>query len=311
MAVIGENLVDQFTDEAGVITRVPGGGPFTVARTIARLGQRSVLFSGISTDEFGAEFKRLLGDDGVALATPEAVDLPTPFAYVQTHRDGPTYSFDLDDTAAFHLERQTALKTFHEFGHDVAALYVGTLGVFIEPMASVGEAMVGAAPPTTMVILDPNCRPSSVADRSDYRERLRRLLTRCDVVKVSVEDLGFLAGEATGQEVIAEFFNLGVRWVIISGGPSAVEVVGPDENFLVSVPMVDVVDPVGAGDALVGGFIAWWVGHGLYRTDLADADLVLRAVAAAVAVASLTCTRRGAEPPRIEELTQIDGWNVA
>jgi fructokinase len=50
--VIGENLVDLLVDAEGHATAMPGGGPFNVARTIARLGQAVTLFSSLSSDAF-------------------------------------------------------------------------------------------------------------------------------------------------------------------------------------------------------------------------------------------------------------------
>ncbi len=42
-------------------------------------------------------------------------------------------------------------------------------------------------------MIDPNCRPEAVTDREAYLARLYRILRRADVVKVSVEDLAYLA----------------------------------------------------------------------------------------------------------------------
>jgi fructokinase len=66
---------------------------------------------------------------------------------------------------------------------------------------------------------------------------------------------------------------------------------------------VEVVDTIGAGDAFGGGFVAWWHRRGLRRGALAELDAVRQATAFAVTVAAFTCTRAGAQPPRISELS--------
>ena len=71
----------------------------------------------------------------------------------------------------------------------------------------------------------------------------------------------------------------------------------------VPAPKVDVVDTVGAGDSFGGGFLATWVDAGLGRDDLGDLDAVSRATQRAIVVAGITCTRAGAEPPRLADLT--------
>jgi fructokinase len=76
----------------------------------------------------------------------------------------------------------------------------------------------------------------------------------------------------------------------------------------VDVPAVKVVDTIGAGDAFGGAFLAWWSGNGLTRSDLHRCGPVGEALEAAVEVAALTCTRVGAEPPWLEEVSGRPGW---
>ena len=67
-------------------------------------------------------------------------------------------------------------------------------------------------------------------------------------------------------------------------------------------PQVEVVDTIGAGDAFMGAFLARWRGRGLGRADLARLDEVEQAAAFACRVAAITCSRAGADPPRLAEL---------
>jgi fructokinase len=76
----------------------------------------------------------------------------------------------------------------------------------------------------------------------------------------------------------------------------------------VPVPVVAVVDTVGAGDAFGGGFLAAWERSGRTRADLLNLASVVEAVRFAIRVASLTCTRPGADPPTI---TELDAAEVA
>ena len=308
IAVVGENLVDLFVDGAGAVTPVPGGGPFNVARTIARLGQSAVLFSGVSTDEFGRVLQSALKADGVRLALPRPINFPTSLAIVEVTNGGPRYRFHLNGTAAFQLDEPSALAAFNALGDDVAALYIGTLGLLVEPMASAGESLVNAASPSTLVVLDPNCRPSAITDHDGYRGRLARLFRRSDVVKVSTEDLAYLSPDSPPEEAAHANMVQGTRCVIVTDGPDQVHVYGSDFSLSVDVPTVSVIDTVGAGDALVGGFLAWWIGHDFSRLDVLNRRNVRAGIEAAVKIASNTCTRRGAEPPWAHEVEATPGW---
>jgi fructokinase len=71
----------------------------------------------------------------------------------------------------------------------------------------------------------------------------------------------------------------------------------------VPAPVVEVVDTIGAGDAFGAALLAWLHDHGALRRDLALSTEQLRsALEFACRVASLTCTRAGAEPPSRAEL---------
>jgi fructokinase len=61
----------------------------------------------------------------------------------------------------------------------------------------------------------------------------------------------------------------------------------------------EVVDTIGAGDAFGGGFLAWWLSHGLGRAELARDELVVEAARFAAVVAARTVARAGASPPEL------------
>ena len=84
----------------------------------------------------------------------------------------------------------------------------------------------------------------------------------------------------------------------------------PGQEVSVEVPAVQVVDTIGAGDAFGGAFLAWGSANGLARSDLHRCGLIQEVLRAAVEVAAVTCTRVGAEPPWLSELTGRPGWEA-
>ena len=299
--VVGENLVDLFVYADGHVSASGGGGPFNVARTLARLGQSVLFFSGVSRDSFGTRLREDLLADGVRLAFDAPVELPSTLAIVDVS-DQPRYDFHLQGTAAFALDTTQVLERFEEAVAELASLYVGTLALVVEPMATQVETMVQLVEDDTLVVLDPNCRPSAISERPAYLDRLNRLYRRCDVVKVSTEDLTYLSPNVDVNDAARALLAIGPSCVIVTDGSGPVRLFSQSGRSDIDVPSVDVVDTVGAGDALVGGFLAWWSGHGLSRSSIADVVLVEQALRWAVQIASLTCTRHGADPPRWHEL---------
>ena len=138
--------------------------------------------------------------------------------------------------------------------------------------------------------------------------RLERMLRRADVVKVSTDDLDFIAPDdhPAGVRMLLED---GASVVLHTDGGRSVHIHWATEEIEIPVPAVEVVDTIGAGDAFGGAFAAWWDQAGLGRRDLHDRDALSAAVGAAVEVAAVSCTRVGAQPPRRAELG--DKWSPA
>ena len=308
IAVVGENLVDLLVSPGGNVQAVVGGGPLNVARTIGRLGASAHFVSGISNDAFGSLVRRALDDSQVRIMLPQPLAQPTTLAVVQLGPDGPRYDFHLRDTAAFCLEPAAVIAAVAKIPR-LGALYLGTLGLLVEPMASLGETLVTKASRDTLVVLDPNCRPSAVQDPNGYRARVTRLCARADVVKVSTEDLAYLFPDLTETEGSRRILHDGARCVIVTRGAEPVSVLHRDFEFTIEVAPTEVVDTVGAGDALVGGFLAWWTGRDLTRQHLDEGTTVAGAVAGAVEISRLNCQRSGASPPRRSDVAHSAGWD--
>jgi fructokinase len=296
--VVGEALVDLIVSPDGGLEAVPGGGPFNLARTAARLGVRTAFGGGISPDVFGRRIAALLEADGVATPVAPRTGLSTTLAIAELDPGGAaSYTFYLDGTAAAELHDGDV-----EIGDDVEILAVGTLGLIAEPIAATVEALVAGVSEHVLVFVDPNCRPTIIRDDAGYRARLDRVLRRADVVKVSGDDLAYLDPAGAPVDVARGLLAHGPRVVLFTDGGDAVRILVEGEEVVVPVPGVQVVDTVGAGDAFGGAFLAFWHLAGHHRTDLTDLEKVRAAVARAIVVAGITCTRAGANPPLLEEL---------
>lgn len=307
IAVTGEALIDLVVDHDGRVAAQPGGGPFNTARTIGRLGQEPAFLGGLSQDRFGAQLRALLGRDGVTLAVP-TMAAPTTLALADVDSDGVArYHFYLAGTAACALD-YPQLSAALPAG--VTALHAGSVALAAEPIATGIERLIASdVPADALVMIDPNCRPEAVTDREAYLARLSRILRRADVVKVSIEDLAYLAPGVPAHSAATALLGQGPSVVLITDGPRTARALLPGQEVSADVPVVEVVDTIGAGDAFGGAFLAWWSANGLTRSDLHRCGQVLEALQAAVEVAAVTCTRVGAEPPWLKEVTGRPGWN--
>jgi fructokinase len=155
-------------------------------------------------------------------------------------------------------------------------------------------------------MVDPNVRPWVIPDRDAYLRRLRRVLERTHVVKVSEEDLAWLDPDRPPPDAARALLDLGPTVALLTLGGEGALAVTASGDLRVPAPAVEVVDTIGAGDAFGGGFVAWWRERGLGPDALGDDELVEQATRQAVLVAALTCARPGASPPFARELHTVD-----
>lgn len=293
----GEALYDLVVDAGGGVTGHPGGGPFNTARTIGRLRQPVAFLGRLSNDRLGATHERMLADDGVDLGCVVRTADPTTLALASLDAIGAaSWSFYSAGTAAAGLEPQEALAALPP---RVAALHVGTLGLVLEPLATALEAVVERLAPETMIVVDPNCRPQVIADPEAFRARVERVLRRSDLVKVSDEDLAWLDPGRSRAAAARALLERGPTAVLLTRGPEGATVVTAGADIAIDPVPTEVVDTIGAGDAFGGGFLAWWISHGLGRAELARDELVVEAARFAAVVAARTVARAGASPPEL------------
>ena len=300
IVVAGEALFDVVAASDGGLVGHPGGGPYNVARTVGRLEQEVAYLGCISSDGFGARLRRELEADGVGTETVVATDAPTTLALVELDASGgATYRFYAAGTSAPGLTLEAATAVLPE---RLEMLYLGTLGLVFEPIATTLEQLAARVGDDTLVALDPNCRPAAIDNPAAYRERLGRILRRADVLKVSDDDLDWLVPGRPPADAAGELLRQDGAPALVTLGRAGALVVGAEQVTAVEAPVVDVVDTIGAGDGFMGAFLAHWRSRGLGRADLARHEQLVEATRFACRVAAITCSRPGADPPRRAEL---------
>lgn len=295
ITVVGEALIDLVVDPLGNVTAALGGAPFNTARACGRLGADVAFVGALSDDRFGSMLRARLVDDGVDVSGAPVVASPTTLAAAELDERGTaTYRFYIDGTSA------PALVSVPPAAGDGDIVFTGGLALVLEPMATTVERLLGDT--DALVMVDVNCRPLVVSDRHAYVERVGRLVACSHLVKVSDEDLAYLAPGADPIEAARELLGRGPAAVLLTRGGAGVHVVTRDDVRLVPVEPVDVVDTIGAGDTFGGALVTWLTVNDVGIDLVGDAELLARAVHAANVAAGVACTRRGADPPTRADL---------
>jgi fructokinase len=301
----GEALIDFLPAEgsgrgAG-FAGFPGGSPFNVAIAVGRLGQPAGFFGGLSRDFFGDTLRRAMRESHVDTSLAYESDRPSTLAFVSLEDGNARYAF-FDENSAGRMLTESELTPMPKA---VAALSFGSFSLAEEPCGSAFEALMQREQRDRVISLDINVRPTLIHNRSGYLARIDRLAAMADIVKLSEEDLAWLAPGATFETLADRYQKLGTQVVVLTRGGDGAVALAAGVRAEAAAMQVKVVDTIGAGDTFTAAMLVWLAQNdrltkrgvaGLSRDDLA-AKLAFAAKAAAI-----TVSRRGADPPWLHEL---------
>jgi fructokinase len=302
----GEALIDMIpiVSDGGQAGFAPhaGGAVFNTAIALGRLGVAPGFLTGLSTDLFGQLLSDTLKESGVDATFSLLSDLPTTLAFVKLTNGHATYTFYDENTAG----RSLTPVQLPDLPDQIDALYFGGISLISEPCADFYAALAARESGRRLIMLDPNIRVSFIRNEPRYRARLEAMIAHTDILKVSDEDLGWMVPGAQGiADKVAALS--GPRVVIVTrGGDGALAFLDGQPPVEVPARRVTIVDTVGAGDTFNAGVLASLAGQGFLRKgNLAAIGTteLHSALSHGAAVAAVTVSRAGANPPWAHELT--------
>ena len=302
--VCGEALMDVFalndTPTGVALDARVGGSPFNVAVGLARLAQPVGFFGALSNGFLGERLMRALSLEGVDLAPVVRTDAPTTLGLVGLNAQGvPSYAFYGEGAA----DRQLNLDALP--APSFSALHVGSYTTVVEPVASTLRALVEREHRRCLVAYDPNIRLNVQPELARWRDQLRWMLPRTHVLKISDEDLSLLLPQTSPAAFAADALAQGVQLVVVTRGGEGALAWTPHLHAAIAPTRVEVVDTVGAGDTFQAALLTWLAEHqalAAAQVGALSAASLQDALGFAAKAAAITCSRRGADMPRRNEL---------
>lgn len=298
--ICGEALFDLFLNEddglgaLGFEARA-GGSPFNVAIGIARQGGHAALFTGISDDMLGHRLSAMLKREGVDTRFLVRSGRRTTLSLVDlTHTGAPSYAFYGVGSADCSL----AIDDLPDLDDTIRGLHFGSYSIAVEPVAAT-FAELAKRERDRFISLDPNVRPSVIADPTIWRNRIASLLPFVNLLKVSKEDLDVLFPGSSPETVARDWLDAGPSIVVVTDGARSVQAYRTGAVLEVVPPTVNVIDTVGAGDAFQSTLLTFLMqSEQNLRHPASISDATLQAaLEQAAQVAAATCQRRGADIP--------------
>jgi len=302
--VVGEALVD-LVGQRGSRTLVahPGGSPANVALGLARLGDRVSLMTRLGRDSFGEMVSAHLKASGVHVDAGPDAGAKTSLAVASLAAGVASYDFRIEwevgDLAPLPVEAR--------------CVHTGSLATALAPGAAHVTDLLERERQRGRVTIsyDPNVRPALLGSPEDARPGIEHLVSLSDVVKVSDEDLRWLYPDRRDEDVARDWLALGAPLVVVTRGGDGVFAVTASLELVRPATRIDLVDTVGAGDSFTAGLLdglgrAALLG-GPRRDDLAGIDetSLISVLDDASLIASITCSRPGADPPTWAEVETV------
>lgn len=131
-------------------------------------------------------------------------------------------------------------------------------------------------------------------------EDLKKVLQKVDVLLINDSEARQLSGEYSLVKASKKILQMGPEFLIIKKGEHGALLFSRDNVFVApALPLEDVFDPTGAGDAFAGGFI----GH-ISHTDNYSFENMKTAIIVGSAMASFCVEKFG--PQRLKEISKED-----
>jgi len=299
VVALGELLID-FTENGvssqgnPVFEANPGGAPCNVLAMLQKLDRTCAFIGKVGDDMFGRQLKAAAEAAGIDMSALRMDrEVHTTLAFVKTFANGDRdFSFYRDPGADMML---TESELPGEMLRDTRIFHFGTLSMTHEKVRQATRTAVTAAKEAGAVIsFDPNLRPPLWKDLAEAREQMAWGLSRCDVLKISDNEIEFLTGTDNfdrGVDLIRKQWP-GIRLINVTAGPDGSYAYAPDAKaFVPAFLLGGTIETTGAGDTFCASVLNFILDRGLDGLGQDDLKQMLRFANAA---AYLVTTKKGA-----------------
>jgi fructokinase len=298
VTALGELLID-FTENGTsaqgnpILEANPGGAPCNVLAMLEKLGKKTAFIGKVGDDMFGTQLKGAVEEVGID--TRNLVidkDVHTTLAFVHTYPDGDRdFSFYRNPGADMMLTKddvqEDLIRTSRVF-------HFGTLSSTHEGVREATRHAIDVAKEAGCIItFDPNLRPPLWASLEDARQEIEYGLGKCDVLKISDNEVEFLFDTTDydkGAALLKEKYNIPL--ILITLGKDGSRAYYKDLRVEVGPFLQEnTIETTGAGDTFCASSINYVLEHDL--DNLTEENLT-ELLTFANAAASLITTKKGA-----------------
>ena len=294
---LGELLID-FTENGlsnqgnPMLEANPGGAPCNVLALLSKMGHKTAFIGKVGKDGFGEQLTSGLVETGISTeGLLYDTQVHTTLAVVHTYADGDRdFSFYRNPGADMMLRQEEVRDDIIE---NSRIFHFGSLSMTDEPIRSAHlHALEVAEKAGVLRSYDPNLRPPLWPDLETAKENILLLMSHCDILKISDNEIQWLSGKEDYDEGIAwlrERYDIPLIFLTLGKDGSRAycgSVRTEQKGF-----KLNTIETTGAGDTFFGSVLHRVLTLGWRPYTKEELDEMLRFANAA---AALVTTRRGA-----------------
>ena len=298
VVALGELLID-FTENGAseqgnpIYEANPGGAPCNVLSMLTKLGRKTAFIGKVGRDIFGNRLKTTLEEVGIDtsnLVMDE--EIRTTLAFVETFPDGDRdFSFYRNPGADMML-REAEINM--GLLNNTRLFHFGSLSMTHEEVRNATKEAIAAAKKADAIIsFDPNLREPLWRSLDDAREQIAYGMSKCDVLKISDNEIQWFTGEKdydAGIRILKEQYNIPL--IMLSMGRDGSRAYYKDLR-VEAAPFLQkkTIETTGAGDTFGACCLHYVLKYGLEHLD---EERLREMLTFANAAASIITTRKGA-----------------
>lgn len=296
---MGELLID-FTEsgksnQGNILFEAnPGGAPCNVLAMLNKLGKKTSFLGMVGNDQFGNLLKDTLinlGIDCKFLYQNEKEH--TTLAFVHTMEGGERdFTFYRNPGADMMLDKS---KVDESYIQTAKIFHYGSLSMTNQPVRDATyKAIESAKKSNLMLSFDPNLRPLLWKDENEAKEQIKYGLSKCDLLKISEEELEFVTGNSNVGEAAKSLRRMYPNIQLMNvtmGKKGSIAYYKENEVFCPGIIQNATVETTGAGDTFAACIINYILEHDI--TSLSE-KMLYDMLYFANGAASLITTKKGA-----------------
>ena len=250
---IGEILVDMIGAD-GDYKMYIGGAPYNVAVNASRSGADVTFFGKVGDDIAGNFIKKKVKEERLDAVIDTDLKRNTTLAFVSNDENGErNFTFFRHDTADYNINAKSVADNMPT---NTNIVNLGTLMLSEKSGRKTAKKLIKLIKSKNLFLaMDGNFRDDLFETKEIRNKIMKKFLFKADILKLSIDELFELTGFSDFENAIKNIDFNGILFVTCGRKGSYVSKCGK-YVFVPAVPVKNVVDTTGAGDAFFGCALA-------------------------------------------------------